>query len=82
MARSQKKADQGHVLTNLFNAELGEPINLIIRNTCANRDMCDLIRNPKSRREQMSFQNGKETINVPHYGAGKQGLSASVCSIT
>ena len=71
MKNPQKKSDYEHVLTKLFNAAVGEPIDLVIRKTCTNRGMIDLIGLPRSRLEQISFQNRKETIKLKHYEVGK-----------
>ena len=54
MTRLQQKPRYGYVLLNLFNDEVGNPIDLVIGKTFIGGDMIDLPRKPRLKLEQMS----------------------------
>ena len=64
MARSCKKSDYEHVLIRLFKDAVGNPIDLIIRNTCTDKDIFDLINKPRQKLEQMSTMKEDETLTL------------------
>ena len=63
-------ADYDHIVLVLFDAEIGDSINIMIRNTCVKGDMHDLLRKSMLRLEQMSGRKENEALILKNYEVG------------
>ena len=71
MARMQQKsiskADYKHVLLVLFNAEVGNVIDIVVRKTCVGRVIINILRKSRPTLEGMRTKKEKEALKLEHY---------------